>query len=58
VAYPDRLRGDQAILIRRRALPGVGPPCARVGNDDGIWVSVGSTSAPGALSYCAKHGSG
>lgn len=48
------LEARQAFMLRRRALPGAGPPCARLPNGDGVWVSVGAPSAP-APSWCANR---
>ena len=51
---PSQLEARQAFMLRRRSLPGVGPPCARLPNGDGVWVSLGAPSAA-TLSWCASR---
>ena len=51
---PAQLEARQAFMLRRRALPEAGPPCARLPNGDGVWVSIGAPSAA-ALSWCANR---
>jgi 4-amino-4-deoxy-L-arabinose transferase-like glycosyltransferase len=52
---PSQLEAHQALMLRRRALPGAGPPCARLPNGDGVWVSIGAPTSASALSWCASR---
>ncbi|HKG38863.1 MAG TPA: glycosyltransferase family 39 protein [Conexibacter sp.] len=50
----NTLEARQALMLRRPELPGAGPPCARLPNGDGVWVSIGAPSGD-ALRWCAKR---
>jgi 4-amino-4-deoxy-L-arabinose transferase-like glycosyltransferase len=52
---PSRLHASQAFMLRRRALPDAGPPCARLPNGDGVWLSIGAPHRAAALRWCASR---
>lgn len=52
---PNRLEARQAFMLRRRTFPEAGPPCTRLPNGDGVWVSLGAPTSAEALSWCANR---
>lgn len=54
VIEPAALGPSQALMLRARTLPDAGPPCARLPNGDGVWVSIGAPE-PGSLGWCASR---
>jgi len=55
---PNTLDASQAFMLRRHELPGAGPPCARLPNGDGVWVSIGAPTMAALHWWARRHSAG